>query len=79
MLFVAFPLLLLIFFLCIKFLLVSVYVSQHVYPEVYPVRDSLGFLDLGDSFFSHVNFSTLISSNIFSDPFSFSSSGTPVI
>ena len=49
--------------------------------RVYPLWDSLCFLDLGDYFLSHLGkFLTIISSNIFSDPFFFSSSsGTPLI
>ena len=48
---------------------------------VYPVWDSLHFLDLIDSFLSRIGkISTIISSIIFSCPFFFSSSsGTPII
>ena len=55
--------------------------SWDVSPWVYPVWDSLGFLDLGDYFLPHFReVSTIISSNIFSWPFFLSSSsGTPMI
>ena len=45
--------------------------SLYVSPWVYPVWDSLHFLDLGVYFLSTIEkFSTMISSNIFSSPFS---------
>ena len=53
MLFVSFPLLLLIFFV-FNFCQFDHYVSWHVPPLVYPARDSLHFLDLCDCFLSHV-------------------------
>ena len=55
--------------------------SCGVSPCVYPDRDSLGFLDLGGCFLPHFReFSTIISSSIFSWPFFLSSSsGTPMI
>ena len=55
--------------------------SWGVSPWVYPVWDSLGFLDLGDYFLPILGkFSTIISSSIFSWPFFLSfSSGTPMI
>ena len=53
--------------------------SWHVSPWVYPVWGSLHFLDF-ISFSMLGKFSTIISSNIFSVPFFFSSSsGTPII
>ena len=65
-------------FFCINFFN---YVSQHVPPWVYRVWDSLCFLDLDDSFLSHVrDVFGLISSNSFSGPFPFSSSSaTPMM
>ena len=56
--------------------------SQCVTPWFHPIWDSLNFLDLNECFLSHENFlgkfSAIISSNIFSSPFSFSSpSGSP--
>ena len=48
-----------------------------VSPWVYPVWDSLCFLDLIDYCLSYVGDSTIISSKIFSMPF-FPSSGTPI-
>ena len=55
--------------------------SLGVSPWVYPVWDSLGFLDLGDYFLPHFReVSTIISSSIFSWPFFLSSySGTSMI
>ena len=53
MLFVVFPLLLLIFVLCVCSLLIWLYVSWGVSPWVYSVWDSLGFLDLDDNFLPH--------------------------
>ena len=54
--------------------------SRGVSPCVYPVWDSLGFLDLGGYFLPHFReFSTIISSSIFSWSFFLSSSGTPMI
>ena len=55
--------------------------SWGVLPWVYPVWDSLGFLDLGDYFLPLLGkFSTIISSSIFSWSFFLSSSaGTPMI
>ena len=55
--------------------------SWHVSPWVYPVWDSLSFLDLIDYFLFHVGgISTIISSKNFSYPFFFSSSSeTPII
>ena len=52
-----------------------------VSPWVYPIWNSLCFLDLGDYFLPHFrNFSTIISSRIFSWSFFLSSSsGTPII
>ena len=53
MLFVIFPLLLSIIFV-FNFCQLDYYVSRHVSPWVYPVWDSLRFLDLGGYFLSHV-------------------------
>ena len=54
--------------------------SWHVSPWIYPVWDSLHFLNLTISFPILGKFSTIVSSNIFSVPFFFSSSsGTPII
>ena len=55
--------------------------SWGVLPWVYPVWDSLDFLDLGDYFLPILGkFSTVISSSIFSWSFFLSSSsGTPMI
>ena len=54
--------------------------SWSVSPWIYPVWNSLHFLDLTISFPMLGKFSTIISSNIFSVPFFFSSSsGTPLI
>ena len=55
--------------------------SWCVSPRFYPVWNSLHFLDLCGYFLSHLGkFLTIIYSNIFSVPFSFSSSsGTPII
>ena len=55
--------------------------SWHVSPWVYPVWDSLRFLDLIDYFLSHFgDVFNYISSNIFSDHFFFSSSSRmPII
>ena len=54
--------------------------SWCVSPWIYPVWDSLCFLDLIISFPILGKFSTIISSHIFSVPFFFSSSsGTPII
>ena len=53
MLFVAFPLLLLILALCLIFVTLINYVCWGVSPWVYPVWDSLGFLDLGGYFLPH--------------------------
>ena len=52
MLFVVFPLLLSIIFLCLKFCQFDYYVSQHVSLWVYPVWGSLCFLDLINYFLS---------------------------
>ena len=54
MLFIIFPLLLLIFYLVFNFCQSDYYVSQCVPPWGYPAWDSLCFLDLVDYFFSHV-------------------------
>ena len=54
MLFIIFPLLLLIFYLVFNFCQSDYYVSQCVPHWVYPAWDSLCFLDLVDYFFSHV-------------------------
>ena len=54
--------------------------SWGVLPWVYPVWDSLGFLNLGGYFLPHFReVFTIISSTIFSWPFILSSSGTPMI
>ena len=56
------------------------YVSWCVPPWVYPSWDSLHFLDLTISFPKFRKFSAIISSNIFSGPYSLSStSGTPIM
>ena len=56
------------------------YVSQCVPPWAYTSWDSLCFLDLVDYFLSQLGkFTAIISANIFSDPFSFYSSGTSPI
>ena len=52
--------------------------SQHVPPWVYPIWDSLRFLDLSAFFLMLGKFSAIISSNIFSGSFS-SPSGTPIM
>ena len=54
--------------------------SWRVSPWIYPVWDSLHFLDFINSFLSHIRevFNDNLS-NIFSVPFFFSSSGTPII
>ena len=80
MLFVTFPSLLLIFYLC-NFFQLDYYVSWCVPPWVYPSWGSLHFLDLIDYFFPKFRkFSAIISSNIFSGPYSLSStSGTPIM
>ena len=52
--------------------------SQHVPPWVYPVWDSVRFLDLSAFFLMLGKFSAIISSNIFSGSFS-SPSGTPIM
>ena len=71
MLFVIFPLLLSIFYLCLNFGQFDYCESRCVPLRVYPSWDSLYFLDLVDYFFFHVwKFSAIISSNIFSGPFS---------
>ena len=55
MLFVVFPLLLSVIFLCLyNFCQFDYYVSRRVSPWVYPVWDSLCFLDLAGYFLSHV-------------------------
>ena len=54
MLFIIFPLLLLILYLVFNFCQSDYYVSQYVPPWGYPAWDSLCFLDLVDYFFSHV-------------------------
>ena len=54
MLFVVFPLLLLIFYICLNFCQFDYYVSWCIPPWVYPAWDSLCFLDLVDYFLSHV-------------------------
>ena len=54
MLFVVFPLLLSIVFLCLNFYQFDYCVSRHVSPWVYPVWNSLHFLELGGYFLSHV-------------------------
>ena len=54
MLFVIFPLLLSIIFLFFNFCQFDYYVSWRVSPWVYPVWDSLCFLDLGGYFLSNV-------------------------
>ena len=53
--------------------------SWSVSPWVYPVWDSLHLLDLTISFSMLGEFSSIISSKIFSEPFFFSSSRTPKI
>ena len=79
MLFVAFPLLLLLFFCLFDFCQFDYYLSWHVSPWVYPLWDSLHFLDLSGCFLSHGReILALIFSNIFSDPFS-SPSGTLIM
>ena len=54
MLFVVFPLLLSVVFLCLIFCQFVYYTSRRVFPWVYPAWDSLCFLDLGGYFPSHV-------------------------
>ena len=54
MLFIAFSLLLVIFFCVFNFCQFYYYVSRCVSPWVYPVWDSLCFLDLTDYFLSYV-------------------------
>ena len=81
-LFVVFPLLLLIFALCVLLICVLGYSELGCFTsEVYPVWDSLGFLDLVIISFPILGkFSTIISSKIFSWSFFLpSSSGTPMI
>ena len=54
--------------------------SWHVYPWIYPVWDSLDFLDLGGYFLSQFReLLTIFSSTIFSYPFLLSSSWTTMI
>ena len=54
MLFFTFPLLLLIFFSLNLIFVSLINMCLGVSPRVYPVWDSLCFLDLGDYFLSHV-------------------------
>ena len=54
MLFVVFPLSLLIIFFAFNFCQFDYYVSRRVSPWVYPAWDSLCFLDLGGYFLSYV-------------------------
>ena len=54
MLFVTFPLLLLLFFCLFDFCQFDYYLSWHVSPWVYPLWDSLCLLDLMDYFLFHV-------------------------
>ena len=79
MLFVTFPLLLLLFFCLFDFCQFDYYLSWHVSPWVYPLWDSLYFLDLSGCFLSHGReILAIMFSNIFSDAFS-SPSGTPIM
>ena len=81
MLLVVFPSLLLIFYLCLLFCQFDYSVSWCVPPWVYSAWDCLYFLTwLAISFPTFRNFSAIISSNIFSCPFSLChSSGTPIM
>ena len=55
MLFVVFPLLLLVFVLCVCLIFANlINVSWSILSWVYPVWDSLGFLYLGDDFLPHL-------------------------
>ena len=79
MLFVVFPLLLLISLLCVWSSLIWLLCVLDVSPWIYPVWDSLGFLDLGGYFLPHFReifnyFNTWGDSSIFSWPFFLSSS-----
>ena len=80
MLFVVFPLLLLIFYL-FNFCWFDYCVSQCFPTWVYPSWESLHFLGLIDliSFLMFRKFSAIVFSNIYSDPFSLSSSETAII
>ena len=75
MLFIIFPLSLLIFYLSLIFVSLIYCVSWVVFPWVSFAWDSLCFLDLVDYFLSHVRevFNYYLSPNIFSGPFSFPS------
>ena len=80
-LFVVFPLLLLIFFLCVWSLLIWLKYVLGCSPWVYPVWDSLGFLDLGDYFLPHFRevFNYYLLKYFLWSFFLSSSSGTPII
>ena len=79
MLFVAFPLVLLIFF-SLYLILDSLIICLGMFLLGFILYGTLYFLYLTISFTMLGKFSTIISSNIFSDPLLFSSSsGTPII
>ena len=82
MLCVAFPLLFLIFYLCLYFCQFYFSVSRCVLPWVHPAWDSLCFLDLDDYFLFHVRevFSYYLFKYFLGSLFSLSSpSGTPIM
>ena len=82
MLFVVFPLLFLIFYLCLYFCQFDYFVSQCAPPWLHHAWDSLCFLDLVDYFLSHVRevFSYYRFKYFLGSLFSLSSpSGTPVM
>ena len=63
-----------IFSIIFSFCQFDYYVSEHVAPWINPVWDSQYFLNLSDCFLSHVGeISAILSSIIFSGPFSLSS------
>ena len=65
--------------LCLIFVNLIKHVSWGVSPWVYPVWDSLGFLDLGDYFLPQFLFLILIIFGCAGSLFLSSSSGTPMI
>ena len=82
MLFVVFPLLFLIFYLCLYFRQFDYFVSRYVPPWVHPTWDSVCFLDLVDYFLSLVRevFSYYLFKYFLGSLFSLSSpSGTPIM
>ena len=82
MLFVVFPLLFLIFYLCLYFRQFDYFVSWYVPPWVHPTWDSVCFLDLVDYFLSLVRevFSYYLFKYFLGSLFSLSSpSGTPIM